>query len=124
LASSFTRHTLTRGHDLLLEGPPMRIFATATAIGLTIASAYFLYTEAAATRQLEAHVQATERKRDRLEAEIAVLKAERAYLSRPGRIEPAARALGMRPPGAGDYAALSDVTAPRGAFDARSPRSQ
>ncbi len=90
-------------------GPPMRIAATVTAIGLTIASAYFLYSESVATRRLEARVQQAERLRDGLESEIAVLKAERAYLSRPGRIEPAARALGMRPPVAGDYIELSAV---------------
>ena len=82
----------------------------ATAIGLTIASAYFLYAESVDTRRLEARVQMSERLRERLENEIAVLKAERAYLSRPGRIEPAARALGMRPAAAGDYADLQSVT--------------
>lgn len=87
----------------------MRIIATATAIGLTIASAYFLYSESVATRRLDARVQQTERLREQLESEIAVLKAERAYLSRPGRIEPAALALGMRPPVAGDYVTLSAV---------------
>lgn len=85
----------------------MRIVATTSAIGLTLASAYFLYSESVATRRLEARVQQFERLRERLESEIAVLKAERAYLSRPGRIEPAARALGMRPPVAGDYVELS-----------------
>lgn len=87
----------------------MRFAATATAIGLTMASAYFLYSESVATRRLEARVQQAERLRDGLESEIAVLKAERAYLSRPSRIEPAARALGMRPPVAGDYIELSAI---------------
>lgn len=87
----------------------MRVAATVTAIGLTIASAYFLYSESVATRRLEAQVQGAERQRERLDSEIAVLRAERAYLARPSRIEPAARLLGMRPPIAGDYVELSDI---------------
>mgnify|MGYP001319159538 FL=1 len=89
----------------------MRVAATTTAIGLTIASAYCLYAESVTTRRLEAQVQMSDRQRERLENEIAVLRAERAYLSRPGRIEPAAHALGMRPPVAGDYIELSEITA-------------
>lgn len=91
----------------------MRIAANSAAIGLTIASAYFLYAESVSTRRLEAQLQTSERLRERLENEIAVLRAERDYLSRPSRIEPAARALGMRPPVAGDYVELSEITNPR-----------
>lgn len=80
----------------------MRIAATAFASALTLASAYVLYAESSATRRLEASVQAAERHRERLESDIAVLKAERAHLARPARIEPAARALGMRAPVAGE----------------------
>ncbi len=91
----------------------MRIAANSAAIGLTITSAYFLYAESVSTRRLDAQVQTSERQRERLENEIAVLRAERAYLSRPSRIEPAARALGMRPPVAGDYVELSEFANPR-----------
>lgn len=76
----------------------MRLAATSFASVLTLASAYMLYAEGSATRRLESQVQAAERQRERLESDIAVLKAERAFLARPARIEPAARALGLRPP--------------------------
>lgn len=75
----------------------MRIAATGAALVLTVASAITLYAESTATRRLEADVQAAERERDRLESEITVLRAERAFLTRPERIEPAARALGLVP---------------------------
>lgn len=88
----------------------MRIPATFLASALTLASAYTLYSEGSATRRLEAQVQAKERHRERLESDIAVLKAERAFLARPSRIEPAARALGMRTPAAGEHVPLSAVT--------------
>lgn len=84
----------------------MRVAATACAGALTLAAAWTLYAEGSATRRLEAQVQAAERQRERLESEIAVLRAERAWLSRPARIEPAARALGLRPPVAGEHIEL------------------
>jgi cell division protein FtsL len=87
----------------------MQIAATVFACALTLASAYVLYAEGTRTRRLEAQVQAAERHRDRLEAEIAVLKAERAFLSRPARIEPAARALGLRPQAASDIVTLEAI---------------
>lgn len=89
----------------------MRIAATTFASILTIASAYMLYAEGTATRRLEAKVQAAERQRERLESDIAVLKAERALLARPSRIEPAARALGMRPPVAAEHIELEALLA-------------
>ncbi len=84
----------------------MRVAATAFASVLTLTSAYVLYSEGTATRRLEAQVQASERERERLETDIAVLRAERAHLSRPARIEPAARALGMRMPEPGEHISL------------------
>ena len=75
----------------------MRMAATSSAIILTLVSAWVLYSESTATRRLEQQVQGAERQRERLADEIAVLKAEQAYLARPSRIETAARALGMRP---------------------------
>ena len=87
----------------------MRIAATTFAGALTLASAWVLYAESSVTRRLEARVQAAERQRERLESDIAVLKADRAYLSRPGRIEPAAKALGLRTPEAGQQIGLDEL---------------
>jgi cell division protein FtsL len=84
----------------------MRMWANLLAISLMLASAWFLYAEGSATRRLEAQVQAAERQRERLEGDIAVLRAERAFLARPQRIEPAAKALGLRLPEGGDYVRL------------------
>ncbi len=89
----------------------MRIAANLVACTLTLASAYFLYAESSATRRLEAQVHATESRREKLEADIAVLRAERAHLARPSRIEPAAAALGLRLPTAGEYVELSHLLA-------------
>jgi cell division protein FtsL len=75
----------------------MRFVATMLATALTLASAYVLYTESLETRRVSERVDRLEQARRNLESEIAALKAERAFLSRPTRIEPAARALGMRP---------------------------
>ena len=75
----------------------MRIAATGTALALTLASAVALYWESNSTRRLDARVHSAEKQREQLESEIAALRAERAFLSQPSRIEPAARALGMRP---------------------------
>lgn len=90
----------------------MRIAATSFACTLTLMSAYALYSETAANRRLEAQVQAAERQRERLEHDITVLRAERAHLARPSRIEPAAKALGMRTPEARDYVELNSLLAP------------
>jgi cell division protein FtsL len=71
--------------------------STAIAIAATLACAFALYAINYDTRRLEQRVQARERAVEKAANRIAVLKAERAYLSRPDRIEPLARALGMRP---------------------------
>ena len=89
----------------------MRVAATAFATALTLASAWVLYSESTATRRIEARVQAAERQRERLDSDITVLKAERAWLSRPGRIEPAARTLGLRAPQAGEQVELEALLA-------------
>lgn len=69
-----------------------------TAFCFTIASACFLYALNYDTRNLEAHVQAQERRAAEARSDIAILKAERSHLSRPERIDPLARQLGMVPP--------------------------
>src|SRR5258705_10976809 len=61
------------------------------------------------TRKLELRVQVDERLADKLAGEIAVFKAERAYLARPERIEPAARALGLEPAKGQQYVRLDTV---------------
>lgn len=68
------------------------------AILMMLASAFALYGLKYDTRRLELDVQAQEKTAERARSDIAVLKAERAHLSRPDRIEPLARAQGLRPP--------------------------
>jgi cell division protein FtsL len=67
------------------------------ALMLTLASAFVLYSSNYDTRQLEARVQEQERVIEEARGDIAVLKAERAHLGRPERIEPLARGLGLGP---------------------------
>jgi cell division protein FtsL len=66
-------------------------------IALTLASAFTLYSIKYGTRRMEARVAAQERRLERAEADVQVLRAERAYLARPERLEPLARKLGMAP---------------------------
>ncbi len=63
-----------------------------------LASAFMLYGLSYETRRLETQVQAQERAADKARTDIAVLKAERSHLSRPERIDPFARQLGLMPP--------------------------
>jgi len=67
------------------------------ALVLTLASAFLLYGISYDTRLLEDRVQAQERAIDAARSDIAVLKAERAHLGRPERIEPLARGQGLQP---------------------------
>ena len=68
---------------------------TMTSVFFTLASAFLLYGLNYDTRQLEAKVQSEELDVAKARSDIAVLKAERAYLTRPERIEPLARAQGL-----------------------------
>ncbi|MGQ0671448.1 MAG: cell division protein FtsL [Hyphomicrobium sp.] len=72
--------------------------ATLSAVFMAIASAFLVYGLNYDTRLIEARVLAAERAAEAARGDIAVLKAERAHLSRPERIEPLARAQGLRPP--------------------------
>lgn len=74
----------------------MRIVILA-ALMMTLASAFVLYSSSYDTRQLEMRVTEQERAIEKARGDIAVLKAERAHLARPERIEPLARALGLGP---------------------------
>ena len=71
--------------------------SSAVAVGLALACAVLLYKVSYDTRQIEHAVQAQERRLERLRSDIAVLRAELAYLSRPERIEPYARNMGLEP---------------------------
>ncbi|MCB0059006.1 MAG: hypothetical protein KDE45_18340 [Caldilineaceae bacterium] len=75
-----------------------------SSIFLALSGAVFLYALNNETRALESRVQAHERQAATLRSDIAVLKAERAHLARPDRIEPAARALGLEPPRPAQFA--------------------
>ena len=70
---------------------------TLAACCMALSSAFLLYGLTYDTRLIEQRVQAAERATDRARSEIAVLRAERAHLARPERIEQLARAQGLRP---------------------------
>lgn len=74
---------------------------TLASIFLALSSAFLLYGLTYDTRLVEQRVQTAERAADRARADIAILRAERAHLARPERIEPLARAMGLRPTQAG-----------------------
>ena len=76
------------------------------AAALAVGSAFALYAIKHDTRLLELRVQAQERSLDKLEVDIAVIKAERAWLGRPERIEALARGAGLRPIAEGQYQAI------------------
>jgi cell division protein FtsL len=67
------------------------------AFALALASAFLLYGINYDARLLEARVQGEEHSIDEARNDIAVLKAERAHLARPERIEPIACAQGLQP---------------------------
>ena len=75
----------------------MARWLTFAAAFLALGSAVALYGLKHDTRRIEARVQGQERAAERAERDIAVLKAERAYLGRPERIEALARAQGLEP---------------------------
>ncbi|CAN1722728.1 Cell division protein FtsL [Hyphomicrobium sp. 1Nfss2.1] len=72
-------------------------FVILAALLITLASAFVLYSSNYDTRQLEVRVSEQERTIEKARGDIAVLKAERAHLARPERIEPLARAMGLAP---------------------------
>jgi cell division protein FtsL len=63
----------------------------------TIAVATALHALKQDTRRIEGEVQAIERAIDKAESDIAALKAERAWLGRPERIDKLARQQGLGP---------------------------
>jgi cell division protein FtsL len=68
-----------------------------TAVLLALSSAFLLYGLNYDTRLIEAKLHAREREAERARADIAVLRAERAHLARPERVEPLAREMGLEP---------------------------
>lgn len=75
---------------------------------LALASAFLLYGLNYDTRRIEANLHALERSAERAKSDIAILKAERAHLARPERIEPLARAQGLEPVGHRQLTATAD----------------
>jgi cell division protein FtsL len=75
----------------------MSRFATVSMVLLAVASAFVLYAMSYETRRLELHVGALARTAEKASLDIAVLRAERAYLARPDRIEDLARKIGLAP---------------------------
>ena len=105
----------------------MRIVNLA-AFALALASAFLLYGINYDTRLLEARVQGQERAIDEARSDIAVLKAERAHLGRPERIERLARAQGLQPAAEQQLAASPDEAMTRalaqsGAARASAPKA-
>ena len=76
----------------------MRHWLLGLSMLLALGSAFALYGIDYSTRRLETRVIGLERAASSAEAQINALKAERAHLARPERIEPLARQLGMAPP--------------------------
>lgn len=80
-----------------------------TAGAIVIGAACALYALKYDTRKIETLVQQQERMAEALEADIAALKAERAYLGRPERIEALARAQGLAPARESQYLRIGEV---------------
>ena len=85
--------------------------SSAIAVGLSLACAFLLYSVSYDARRLDLTVQSQERRIERLRSDIAVLKAELAFLSRPERIEPLARTMGFVPAAGGQYEDLQSLAA-------------
>ena len=88
----------------------LRLLSVA-AMALTVASAFGLYQIKYDTRQLEAKLQAGERSIEKMEGDIAVLKAEKAYLARPERLEALAKKQGLGPIGGHQYVLPAELDA-------------
>jgi cell division protein FtsL len=87
----------------------MRHWLLGISMLLALGSAFALYGIDYSTRNLENRVIGMERAASSAEAQINALKAERAHLARPERIEPIARGLGMAPPTARQYVTVEQL---------------
>ncbi len=70
---------------------------TISSVFIALASAFMLYGLNYDTRLTAQNVQSLEKRAEQARSDISVLKAERAHLARPERIEPLARAQGLAP---------------------------
>lgn len=83
---------------------------TATVALATIAAAFGVTWLKHDTRRLEARLQAQERQIEKAESDIAILRAELGFLTRPERLDPLARRhLGLRPPTPAQVIRLDDI---------------
>jgi cell division protein FtsL len=96
--------------------------STAIAVLITLVSAFALYSVNYDSRRLEQALQSKERALELARSDIAVLRAERAYLARPERIEPVARRLDMRPVSANQYVSTADLATSSAGSDRASAR--
>lgn len=80
-----------------LVGPNMHRAVNWVLMLLMLVSTFSLYAIKYDTRRLEVEVLKQERALEKAENDVTVLKAERAYLARPERIETLARELGLAP---------------------------
>lgn len=78
-----------------------------------IVAAIVLYDIKHDSRRLEAEVQALERAVEKTEGDITALKAERAWLARPDRIDGLARGQGLGPVKPEQYLRLDAEAAPQ-----------
>ncbi|MFY0611053.1 MAG: cell division protein FtsL [Hyphomicrobiaceae bacterium] len=67
------------------------------AVGAALLSAFALYAISYQTRQISDANQMVDKRIKELNRDIAILRAERSFLTRPERLEPLARKLGLRP---------------------------
>lgn len=81
------------------------------ALCFAIATAALLYGLNYETRRIEVEVQAQERAAQKARSDIAVLKAERSHLTRPERIDPLARRLGLASPRADQFTGTEALSA-------------
>ncbi|MEM9359898.1 MAG: cell division protein FtsL [Pseudomonadota bacterium] len=87
-------------------------FLTLGAILTVMVSAVLLYVTATETRRLVQLEKTQKKKKAELIRDISVLKAERAYLSRPERIAKFAKQLGMQPVSGEQLLVPRDATKP------------
>jgi cell division protein FtsL len=93
----------------------LRWLTTLTALA-TIVAAFCLTWIKHDTRRLEAKVQTQERQIEKAENDIAVLRAELGFLTRPERLDPLARTLlGLQPATSAQIIAVDQI--PRKAVD-------
>jgi len=107
------------------DGEPMLRALNALLLLATLAATVVLYALKHDTRRLELRVEERERALERLENDVRILRAERAHLARPERLEILARTLGLTPIGHAQYLRLSspDANATRSAAPGALPSS-